>query len=81
MIVEDDAQLEKIREVQDRLPKLEHVIRIEGASEDAISMDEIAERGAGRSAAEWEERWSSVSGEDICTFIYTSGVQGRPRAV
>ena len=79
VIVEDDAQLEKIREVRGRLPKLEHVIRIEGASEDAISMDEIAERGAGRSAAEWEERWSSVSGEDICTFIYTSGTTGPPK--
>ena len=31
VIVEDDEQLEKIREVRDRLPKLEHVIRIEGA--------------------------------------------------
>ncbi|MGZ5388049.1 MAG: AMP-dependent synthetase/ligase [Solirubrobacterales bacterium] len=79
VIVEDDAQLEKIREVRDRLPKLEHVIRIEGTSEDAISMDEIAERGAGHSAAEWEERWSSVSGEDICTFIYTSGTTGPPK--
>src|SRR5688572_22761736 len=34
VIVEDDEQLEKIREIRDKVPKLEHVIRIEGSSDD-----------------------------------------------
>ena len=46
VIVEDDEQLEKIRQVRDRCPKLEHVIRMTGQSGDAISFDELAERGA-----------------------------------
>src|SRR3712207_2888090 len=46
VIVEDDEQLEKIRRVRDRLPKLQHVIRMTGKSSDAISFDELAERGA-----------------------------------
>ena len=45
-IVEDDEQLEKIRAVRDKLPKLEHVMRMTGASDDTISMEELTERGA-----------------------------------
>ena len=51
-----------------------------GTSDDAISMDELAERGRrGAREAEWEERWSSVEPDDICTFIYTSGTTGPPK--
>jgi long-chain acyl-CoA synthetase len=79
VLVEDDEQLEKIRAVRDRVPKLEHVILMSGEAEDAISLDQLAERGAGRSASEWEERYRSVNPEDICTFIYTSGTTGPPK--
>jgi long-chain acyl-CoA synthetase len=79
VIVEDDAQLEKIRQVRDRCPKLEHVIRMIGTSDDAISAEALAERGTERDASEWEERWRSVTSEDICTFIYTSGTTGPPK--
>jgi long-chain acyl-CoA synthetase len=79
VIVEDDEQLAKIDEVRSRCAKLEHVIRMTGSGGDAISIDELASRGADRSAAEWEERWRSVTKEDICTFIYTSGTTGPPK--
>jgi long-chain acyl-CoA synthetase len=79
VIVEDDEQLEKVRAVRDRCPKLEHVIRMTGKSEDAIPMDELAERGAASDPATWKERWGSVTPEDICTFIYTSGTTGPPK--
>jgi long-chain acyl-CoA synthetase len=79
VVVEDEEQLEKIREVRDRLPLLEHVVRMTGSSEDAISLDELAARGAGRPASEWEERWKAVAPADICTFIYTSGTTGPPK--
>jgi long-chain acyl-CoA synthetase len=79
VVVEDEEQLEKVRAVRDRLPKLEHVIRMTGESEDAISMQTLAARGEGRSESEWEERYSSVTPEDICTFIYTSGTTGPPK--
>ena len=48
VIVEDSEQLDKIREIRDGCPKLEHVILIERLSDDAISTDELTERGAGR---------------------------------
>ena len=79
VVVEDDEQLEKIRGVRDRCPKLEHVIRMTGRSGDTISLAELAERGAGGTEADWEERYSSVGPDDICTFIYTSGTTGPPK--
>jgi long-chain acyl-CoA synthetase len=79
VIVEDDEQMKKIRAVRDRLPLLEHVVRMTGSSDDAISLDDLAARGASREVAEWEARWKSVTPEDICTFIYTSGTTGPPK--
>jgi long-chain acyl-CoA synthetase len=79
VIVEDAEQLAKVREVRDRCPALEHVVLMTGEADDAISAAEVAERGAPHDAAEWEERWSSVTPDDICTFIYTSGTTGPPK--
>jgi long-chain acyl-CoA synthetase len=78
VIVEDDEQLAKIDAIRNRAPKLEHVIRMEGTG-GAISMDELIEAGSGRSDSEWEQRWQSVTPDDICTFIYTSGTTGPPK--
>ncbi len=79
VVVEDDEQLEKIREIRAGLPMLEQVVRMTGDGDDAISMQDLAARGAGRDAAEWERRWSAVGPDDICTFIYTSGTTGPPK--
>ena len=79
VVVEDDEQLEKVREVRDQLPALEHVILMTGSSEDAISGDDLAAKGAGIDAARWEQRYSAVTPDDICTFIYTSGTTGPPK--
>ncbi|MCD6015936.1 MAG: AMP-dependent synthetase and ligase [Solirubrobacterales bacterium] len=79
VIVEDDEQLEKIRQIRDACPKLEHVIRMTGTSRDAISLDDLFERGGAGSEADWERRYASVEPGDICTFIYTSGTTGPPK--
>jgi long-chain acyl-CoA synthetase len=79
VVVEDDEQMEKIRAVRDDLPLLEHVVRMTGSSSDAISLEELASRGDSHDPAEWEERWSAVRPEDVCTFIYTSGTTGPPK--
>jgi long-chain acyl-CoA synthetase len=79
VVVEDDEQMEKIRQVRDSAPKLEHVVHMTGSSDDAISFDQLIARGAERKESEWEERWRSVTPEDICTFIYTSGTTGPPK--
>jgi len=79
VVVEDDEQLEKIRAVRGKLPLLEQVVRMTGSSDDTISIEQLAARGANRDAAEWEGRWSAVGPTDVCTFIYTSGTTGPPK--
>jgi long-chain acyl-CoA synthetase len=79
VVVEDDEQLEKIRKVRDQLPQLEQVVRMTGASEDTISMQDLAARGAGGDQARWESLYATVTPADICTFIYTSGTTGPPK--
>ena len=79
VVVEDDEQLEKIREVRDQLPQLEQVVRMTGSSEDAISIEDLAAKGAGGDQARWESLYSAVTPADICTFIYTSGTTGPPK--
>ena len=61
VVVEDDEQMEKIRAVRDQLPLLEQVVRMTGSSDDAISLEDLASRGASRDVAEWEARWKSVA--------------------
>src|SRR5919106_998096 len=80
VIVENDEQFAKIDEIRGRAAKLEHVIRMEGSGGDAVSMDELVQGGAGRPDSDWEQRWSAVTPDDICTIIYTSGTTG-PRPV
>src|SRR3954447_7743753 len=77
VIVEDAAQLAKVLEVRERLPKLRHLITMTDG--DAITLDELRERGRSRDAAELEARSGAVKPDDPFTFIYTSGTTGPPK--
>lgn len=79
VVVEDDEQLAKIREVRDGLPALEQVVMMVGDADDVLSSAELGSRGAGIDAAELQGRIDAVTPEDICTFIYTSGTTGPPK--
>jgi long-chain acyl-CoA synthetase len=79
VVVEDDEQLQKIREVRDQLPQLEQIVRMTGSSEDAISMQDLAAKGGAGDASRWESLYTAVTPADICTFIYTSGTTGPPK--
>jgi long-chain acyl-CoA synthetase len=79
VVVEDEEQMEKIRAVRNDCPQLEHVVRMTGSSDDAISMQDLAARGSELDESDWEQRWRSVTPEDVCTFIYTSGTTGPPK--
>src|SRR5687767_670258 len=46
---------------------------------DAISLEQLRERGRGRDESEWEARYQGVTPEDICLYIYTSGTTGPPK--
>jgi long-chain acyl-CoA synthetase len=91
VVCEDATQVAKIVEVRDALPALEHVIVIDPAGQaepatsearpiaDAISLDDLRERGRGRDEAELKQRREAVGEDDTYTIIYTSGTTGPPK--
>jgi long-chain acyl-CoA synthetase len=81
VVCEDASQVAKITEVRGDLPALEAVIAIDASGDvgDAISLEDLRERGRGRDAAEVAERAAAVRPEDPYTFIYTSGTTGPPK--
>jgi long-chain acyl-CoA synthetase len=82
VFVEDAEQLAKIREIEDDCPELRHVIVLDPGDADigdALTLDALRERGRGRDASEWTQRYEAVSPEDICLYIYTSGTTGPPK--
>jgi long-chain acyl-CoA synthetase len=83
VFVEDAEQLEKVRAVRDGCPELQHVVVMDPAGaelgDDALSLDDLRERGRGRDASEWEARYEAVTPDDICLYIYTSGTTGPPK--
>src|SRR5215204_3595369 len=81
VVCEDAAQVAKISEVRGELSALEAVIVVDPSGEvgDAVSLDDLRERGRGRDAAEVAERAAAVKPKDPYTFIYTSGTTGPPK--
>ena len=63
VILEDQDQLDKIRKVRDDLPNLRHVISMEPLDgDDVMSLDELREKGRGRSDEDYKQRIASVRG-------------------
>jgi long-chain acyl-CoA synthetase len=92
IVCENDEQLAKVAAIKEQLPNLRTVIVIDppagadtsGSSADshaleAITLDEVRERGRERSREELETRRAGVKPEDPFTFIYTSGTTGPPK--
>jgi long-chain acyl-CoA synthetase len=93
VVCENEEQLAKIAAIRDRLPNLRTVIVIDppgGEGKDngsgaamqslgAITLQEVRERGRGRSADELEARRAAIRPQDPFTFIYTSGTTGPPK--
>ncbi len=82
VFVEDAEQLAKIREIEASCPELQHVIVLDpGGADlgDAITLDDLRERGRQGDEARWVERYEGVTPDDICLYIYTSGTTGPPK--
>src|ERR671916_1745538 len=82
VFVEDGEQLAKIRAIEDECPELQHVIVMEPGDADvgdALTLDQLRERGRGRDASEWKARYEAVTPDDMCLYIYTSGTTGPPK--
>ncbi len=94
IVCENDEQLAKIVAIRDQIPAVRTVIVMDapaaaGSSADdasageramgALTLDEVRERGRGRSAEELDARRAAVKPDDPFTFIYTSGTTGPPK--
>jgi len=79
VVVENDEQLAKVREVRAGLPALQHLVMMIGDADDVLSMDGLAAKGGEVDAAVFQQRIDAVTSDDICTFIYTSGTTGPPK--
>ncbi|MDP9293427.1 MAG: AMP-dependent synthetase/ligase [Actinomycetota bacterium] len=81
IVCEDASQVAKIVEVRENLPDLRTIVVIDpsGDGGDAVTLDDLRERGRGRDEAELAERAAAVTPEDVYTIIYTSGTTGPPK--
>ncbi|MGC2372454.1 MAG: AMP-binding protein, partial [Solirubrobacteraceae bacterium] len=76
---EDAAQAAKIAQVREQLPKLEHVIVIDGHAEGAYPLAAVSARAAEVDPLLVDERVHAVAPEDVATLVYTSGTTGPPK--
>ena len=78
VVCENAEQVAKVVAVRERLPNMETIIVVDPAGDvaDAISLDEVRERGRGVEPAVLEQRTAAVTPADPFTFIYTSGTTG-----
>jgi long-chain acyl-CoA synthetase len=75
VIAEDAAQAAKLARVRDALPRLEHVVLIDGDGDPALTLAELRRRGAEHGAPPLPE----VRPTDPATIVYTSGTTGLPK--
>jgi long-chain acyl-CoA synthetase len=87
-IVGDQEQVDKIADVRDQLPALEHVIYLDGRGlrkydhTDLSSYESIQKKGAAAgNLAEVEARQDALTYESTCVMLYTSGTTSRPKGV
>lgn len=86
VFAEDEAQLEKLREKRDDLPKLEKVVVLDGDGDGELimSLAELAELGKTYLSDHpscVESSADAITPDQLATLIYTSGTTGKPKGV
>jgi len=82
VLVENTEQLEKIRLVRPDLPRLRHVVIIEGPgnpAEGVLDWGEFLSLGAATPEAERVRRGEELGPDDLASLVYTSGTTGVPK--
>ena len=83
ILLEDEGQLAKIREVRDDLACLKHIVMMKGnpAYPDALSWDDFMAEGNKTPETLIGQRLNELKMEQLATLIYTSGTTGPPKGV
>ena len=90
VIVEDQEQVDKILEVQDKLPELEEIIYLDGSGlrkydhsklHDYRKVQEQGRAQSGALQSKLDSQIASQTGDTTCVMLYTSGTTGRPKGV
>ncbi len=76
---ENEELLDKVKEVRGDLSGLEHIVLFEGSDDDALTLDELTEKGEGTEDSDLDARVEDISADDLFTLVYTSGTTGAPK--
>ncbi len=79
VICENAAQLAKVGQIRDRLPRLRHVVAIDPVDGRAATLEDVRTQGRSGESAEVTRRIAEVRPDDPALIIYTSGTTGRPK--
>ena len=76
---ENSEMVDKVEEVREGCPSIEHIVVIEGDREGAMSLNELRQKGEDVEEEQFDERVAAVSPDDLFTIVYTSGTTGPPK--
>jgi long-chain acyl-CoA synthetase len=76
---EGEAQADKIAQIRDRCPALEHVVLFRSEQADVLDLDRLREQGSQVPPEVVAQRLDALSPDDIATLVYTSGTTGPPK--
>jgi long-chain acyl-CoA synthetase len=82
LLLENDAQLEKILSVRDQLPALRTIVNINGESDRSLGVlnwDDFLALAGDTADQDLQARTESVEPDDLAAIVYTSGTTGVPK--
>ncbi len=85
LLIEGETEWETLNAIWDTLPRLEHVVLMQGAPDvDAplvMSWYQFLGMGSAASEADFQERLQSITPAQLGALVYTSGTTGPPKGV
>ena len=84
VLVEDAAQLAKIKAKRSEMPRCKWIVMMRGATatgEDVLTWDDFLAKAEGTPDQQLDQRIDAIQQADLATLIYTSGTTGPPKGV